>query len=495
MEKSYPTQSVIGNFENASLRRLELILARNQTRLVIGLIVLAIAVRALYLVQIAESPLYQQHLASNTDMDFFESWAHQVASGDILSRGVRPPIHNWHIDVAVAYEEKKLGELPSLTTEERTEIAKRHWSRWCPPEKFYQEPLYPYMLALIYSVFGDGKLLVFAIQSLIGVATVIVLFRSTAMMFGNLIALISAAMAFGSPPILMYDAVLLRECLIIFFTSCLIYSLSISMCTNRWWPTGAVVGLACLAKTHFILVLVAALVLCVFRRVPLRLKLKSVVGLIGCFLLTSLPTVIRNAAVGTALFSAPTGGYFTFIGANVPDYPGCGFFQSPTYSPTLINNSEESMAKAIILTIGTHEDLLSFAASLSSRVLTSLSWYEPPNNTSSYFYELHSSVLRRLPFRFELVAPLCAIGLVVSSRKPKSALPFLILILVNWSVLILFFRHRSVSSTDVIGNDPFRSDWYRLRSRPIANEALASVGDQYDGVLLDTMYCLLPPQL
>ncbi len=80
---------------------------------------------------------------------------------------------------------------------------------WLGSEPFYQAPLYPYLLAAIYALFGQRLDLVYLAQIALAVAGVWALYRCGRRLAG--IGLAAAAVAAVYGPLIFYDVQILKE--------------------------------------------------------------------------------------------------------------------------------------------------------------------------------------------------------------------------------------------------------------------------------------------
>src|SRR5205085_8788818 len=63
---------------------------------------------------------------------------------------------------------------------------------WIGTDVFYQAPLYPYFLGVVYSIFGRDLLIVRIVQALIGSASCVLLGMAGARLFSKRVGLIAA---------------------------------------------------------------------------------------------------------------------------------------------------------------------------------------------------------------------------------------------------------------------------------------------------------------
>lgn len=93
------------------------------------------------------------------------------------------------------------------------EIAAGHWLRG---KVFYQSPLYPYVLALVYVRFGASTGLVSVLQAILGALTCVVLTRTLKRSFDAGVAIAAGALAAFYRPLIYFTAPIAKETLMIF---------------------------------------------------------------------------------------------------------------------------------------------------------------------------------------------------------------------------------------------------------------------------------------
>ena len=127
-------------------------------RTVASIWLLAFAVRCLYLWQISHAPFYDLRLG---DADAYDAWARRVAAGDWIGQGV-----------------------------------------------FYQAPLYPYVLALLYRTLGDSVTVVRVVQALLGATSCALLAAAATFFVGETAAAIAGVLLAVYPPAIFLDGLL-----------------------------------------------------------------------------------------------------------------------------------------------------------------------------------------------------------------------------------------------------------------------------------------------
>ena len=181
-----------GPAEDASLRR----------NLLLSVAVLALALRLIHVTQIAQSPFADLRLG---DAAAYHRWAVRIVAGDWLGEGV-----------------------------------------------FYQAPLYPYFLAVVYSVFGEGTAMLRFIQAVIGAGSCTLLAAAGMALFGPAGAMAGALLAVF-PTAIFLDGLLEKSALVTFFTAVLLYLLAGRQTRGRAFLAGIVLGLLSLTRENALL--------------------------------------------------------------------------------------------------------------------------------------------------------------------------------------------------------------------------------------------------
>jgi tetratricopeptide (TPR) repeat protein len=221
----------------------------------------ALLVRLLYLWQVSHAPFFDLRLG---DAQAYHAWAQRIAGGEWLGRDV-----------------------------------------------FYQAPLYPYFLALIYRTLGDSVVIVRLIQACIGATSCALLAAAGTNFFGRAGALAGVALAVY-PPAIFLDGLLDKSALVTFFVCALLALVAVPrerLTRRRALATGIVLGLLSLTRENALLLAVPILVASAFRRkIPGAADLPPEGGshrsvncvaafIVGCVVIL-LPIALRNYAVG-----------------------------------------------------------------------------------------------------------------------------------------------------------------------------------------------------
>ncbi len=103
---------------------------------------------------------------------------------------------------------------------------------WIGTQTFYQSPLYPYFLALIYKVTGPSLLAVRIIQSILGALACLALYQATRKLFNPKTALIAGLLLGLFPIAIFFDLIIQKSALDSFLLSLLLLAIA-----NLWRPT------------------------------------------------------------------------------------------------------------------------------------------------------------------------------------------------------------------------------------------------------------------
>jgi tetratricopeptide (TPR) repeat protein len=175
---------------------------------------------------------------------------------------------------------------------------------------FYQAPLYPYFLALIFALFGHNLFLVRAIQIALGSLSCVLLAHAGRAFFSRSAGVLAGLLLALYGPALFFDGLIQKASLDLFLTSGLLFCLGhlVSRSSTHWLALcGATLG--CLALTREnALALFPLLILWLLWRLhgAGNLHWKAALRSIGPFVLGGLlilgPVALRNESVGGEFF-------------------------------------------------------------------------------------------------------------------------------------------------------------------------------------------------
>jgi len=272
-------------------------------RVVFGLLVAALAVRASYLHDLHGSPLFEGLVLDEANYD---EWALRIAGGDVLGEGT-----------------------------------------------FTANPLGPYMLGLLYALVGRDLLAVRAVQMVVGAGSCFLIYRLALNLFGPRPALVTLALAAFYGPMIFTSANLVAESWTVLFIAAALVFLTAPRATSaRHLISGALVALAALGRPNLLLlvpVLPVAWALTA-QALPIRTKVGFCCLWLAGAAAVLTPVLLRNVVRGgEGVLITAHGGVNLWIGNN-PDADG--FFKTPVGSglaggqETLITTSIDVAEKA-----------------------------------------------------------------------------------------------------------------------------------------------------
>lgn len=350
---------------------------------------------------------------------------------------------------------------------------------WLGSQVFFQAPLYPYALGLLYAVFGRSLDAVYLVQIALAVAGCWALYRAGRLMGGERVGLAAAGLAAFYGPFLFHDVQLLKECAAVAVVSFLLWSLA----ARRWFAAGVLLGILALLRENALLLLPFLLPLAARRSL----------ALIGGLVLALLPVAIRNGVVGGDFLPTTFQGGVNFYIGNNPEADG-------TYRPIVPGKQIPALERQEPVRVAEGElgrkltagevssfwmrKALAWAADhpgdflrLQIRKLRMFwSWYEWPDAVDYYWVRQLSPALRVAAVEFGAVTLLALAGLWMVRREPGPFAPALLFAL-GWMlstvVFFLFSRYRlpAVPALMVLAAVPIA----RISERPRPGPILAVV--------------------
>jgi 4-amino-4-deoxy-L-arabinose transferase-like glycosyltransferase/predicted TPR repeat methyltransferase len=219
------------------------------------LFVVALALRLLYLYQLAATPLGQVLLGDGVAYD---AWARRIAAGD-----------------------------------------------WWGNEVFYQAPFYPYVLALIYAVTTPDPLAARIFQALVGAATCVLAAAAGRRWFDARSGLAAGALLALYPPTIFFDGEIQKGTLTLFLATALVWLLARRAEPPRpgWClAVGVLTGFFALDRENaLLLVPLLALWLAATARGGWAKRAAPAALLVTGALAVLLPVALRNRAIGGEL--------------------------------------------------------------------------------------------------------------------------------------------------------------------------------------------------
>lgn len=168
----------------------------------LAIFLLSLVVRLLHLWQIRPAPFFDLLMG---DAQSYHAWAQQIAAGDVIGS-----------------------------------------------EVFYQAPLYPYFLGLVYAVLGDGPMVVRLCQAVVGSLSCVLLAFAGWRLFSKPVGIVAGVMLACYAPAIFFDGLVQKSVLDVFLLCLLLALLSRLMGEpdRRWSWLGVGLTLGCLVLTR-----------------------------------------------------------------------------------------------------------------------------------------------------------------------------------------------------------------------------------------------------
>jgi tetratricopeptide (TPR) repeat protein len=224
---------------------------------------------------------------------------------------------------------------------------------WVGNSAFYQAPLYPYFLAIIYKVFGSSTATVQAIQIVLSAATVWLVYKIGENLFSHKVALLSSGLCAFYGPFIFYSILILKVTLSLFF-SCLFILTLLWACDSfkkkLFFFGGILLGINIALRGNFLLLYPATAlwILFYFPNIKTAKKLINLLVFTLGMALCVLPMTLRNNLLSNDLVitSYQAGANF-YIGNNPVakgNYTTLGFVRAnPLFEETDFRKRAETL--------------------------------------------------------------------------------------------------------------------------------------------------------
>ncbi len=427
---------------------------------VVSLCCLALIPRALYFQQARNSPIQAFTNWKQSDMDFFNSWAKVIASGNWMTDTILHPYHLWHDEFSkITFEtypdvsEAYYTLHSTAGSQIDTIAARRHLINDIYQNKvFHQEPLYPYLIALTYTFFGADPNHVYVWQMLIGVLTILLTYCVGTRLFSASAGLLAALFILISGPLLVYEMVLLRTTLTVFFTVLLLYMmLRVQQHPNKhnMLYYGIISGLALLCQSYFLVFLAISWIWLIWKlKSQEASSLKLYAFYIGAFLFIMSFVFYRNYKLGAPVLSLASNAAMTYIPFNCSSSYPLEPFHINIYSLVeIMHNTKGKIAPTIIECMSTFKNFEDFFRIYKQKLEGILMSFELANNMNYYCYKEFSNMLKNMPAPYVILAPLGIAGVLLGLWRNRSkSIPIFIMLLVSLIPMIIggcFSRYRA----------------------------------------------------
>ena len=401
-------------------------------RTAVLLLVLAVAagVRLANLLWVAGQPVSEyQRTWPEGDMLTHWRWSDRILAGDLLGRDTYHPYPSW------------MEKTAPLET----------WERWRGGRSvFHKAPLYPYALAAMRAVVGDGYLALGLCQLALGVLNVALIFLLAERYFGAAVATLAGLGAAVYGPFLLNETLFLRDGVAVAVS--LLLLLALARCTDArpgpWLLAGAAFALGMLGR-ELVMPFGALVVLWVAQRFWGRWR--EAATALGAFavgvLLGLSPLIARNLTVGAPPFAVSAIGLESFIfGHAVDTAPAVVRF--PAATGAILAAADGRPSEVVRGTLATYNgDWGRLVRNEAGRTAAIFAAYEGSDNVNWYYFAERSALLR-FALRWELVLALGLVGIWLARRTKRGddriVLYYLAIALAGLQLLPVVGRYRLV---------------------------------------------------
>lgn len=333
---------------------------------------------------------------------------------------------------------------------------------WWGSEVFYQAPLYPYFLAVLYAPFGHHVWLVRLVQMLFGAISCGLIFDAGRRLFGPRVGWTAGLLLALYPPAVFFDLLLQKSSLDLLFTCLLVWLVARMVDHPRWtWAAlaGACLGGFALTRENALALVPVFLVWTALTGGPrIAQRVGTTAALVLAFAVVVLPVGLRNQQIGGRfLLTTSQMGPNFYIGNNAN---ADGFYQplrkwraemqfeqhdarqlaeealGRTLSPAEISRYWMTGAWGFI-----REQPAAWLKLMGRKLLLVWSAHETTDTESIEAYRRHAWTLRALGWflHFGILAPLAAFGAAATWARRRTVWPlYAIAFTITLSVALFF---------------------------------------------------------
>lgn len=385
-----------------------------QTAIYIAIFGVALAARFLFLFQLRESPYFDNLIIDSASYD---QWGLRIAQGDILGTTV-----------------------------------------------FYQSPLYPYFLGLVYSIFGQDYMAARLIQAVIGAGNAVLLAVLSTRLFSRSTGVVAGLTAALYGTFIFQDLMLLKSVIVIFFILLSFLFLERASKGESRLPllfSGLFYGVAICGRGNLLFAVPLFLGWLALRDpTPPRLAIMpAAVFLLGTIIAIS-PVTLRNKLVGDDwVLIESDAGINLYVGnhANATGIhqPPAEIRTIPEYEETdareyaeqemgrTLKPSEVSrfwIDRAILYALSAPIDEVKL---IFRKFMLAMNHYEVPDNYNQYYFGPTSWLFRGYLPAFIVIVPFAVLGLLGAARKwRQTGFLHLYVFAYLFSLLVLYVTSR-----------------------------------------------------
>lgn len=290
--------------------------------------------------------------------------------------------------------------------------------QWVGSQHPGHSPVYSYVIASLFSIFGDDMNIVFVFQGVLGILAVYLLYRCAVLLFENKnLALLTAFMAAVYSPFVFYECAVLRESIIAYVNVMALYFFLLALRKEKsrnYFLAGIMTGLSLIVRAGFLPVFVLSYLL--FFGKNGKRKLQAVFFVLAGMAIVIAPLTIRNYSSGFKALTETSGPTLFWLG-NSYDSPGIGL----TYTDTQEKLTAETQGRiGPTLKVLWRETLLhpkEYVGLWGRKFKMLFNGFEIPANLSYDLFKEQSVILKIAFLNFTIISPLALLGLILFFRK------------------------------------------------------------------------------
>jgi tetratricopeptide (TPR) repeat protein len=325
---------------------------------------------------------------------------------------------------------------------------------------YFRAPLYIYLLAGIYALFGHSLLLARIFGHLTGLLAVYLTYRITARLFSKGPALIAALIHSLYPIAIFFESELLVDSLFTMLVelSVLLFLVALEDNKPRWYPpAGMAIGLAAITRP-VILAMVPLFMAWIIKSRKKNSRWRADMVIIAIFIiLPILPVTIRNFLVADDLVLVSSSGGVNFYIGNNAQADGLSASMPPplgnSWQISDIRYIAEKETGVSLRPSGISQywyrkgldwiisDKVGFAKLFVKKLYFALNTYEISNNRNLDLFFNDFLLLKALPFNFGIVFSIAVVSLMLLIRRRKltSSVFFVLLFIIGYVIVICAF--------------------------------------------------------
>jgi len=316
---------------------------------------------------------------------------------------------------------------------------------WLGTDTAWFSPSYSYFIAVILKYFGNNFYFVFWAQTLMGLASIVIVYKTAALLFKNDdIGLLTAGLFAFYGPFVFYECKLLRDSPITYLNLAGFYFLlcAFRYSKKRFYIFSAIaLGGSALLRPQILPLFVIIYILAA-NTTALKQRIKYALLFSLTLIIAISPLPIRNKMAGNNVLLSSQGSSVFWIG-NTFDASGIGLYRSPLREK-LANEAAGNFIKTVkifIREVNAHPN--SYKKIYLQKIKMFLNGYEIPSNLSFDHFRESSFFLKLFALDFTFISPLALLGMILCRRKyPNSGLAYLFLGVMSLSVIIMHILGR-----------------------------------------------------